>query len=250
MRSSLTCGLAVAIALTASTLSAQEAAAPRTHRMFVPVVGHLVGVGEVLWKTDLALQNRTAGELTVGLTLLAANEPFFFTTMEPGQVIPLAELVGGVLSSPGVKGVLEVNSIGTAPVSVRTIVTGWKDGKAITSQNIPSYPASIGPVNAVLRGLRSDEEYRTNVGIANASDGVRIVTLALQRVDNRSIGITTIVLGPGELIHRGLPEYFSVLGSGSDLTLVAEPSDDGVVVYATILDNETHHARYIEPSFR
>ena len=223
---------------------------PAVHRMFIPVVGHLQGVGGVLWKTDLSLVNETASELTVGLTLLAGDQPFFFTTMSAGQQIPLTELVGEVLATPGVKGVLEVRSIGSAPVTTQTIVSGWKDGRRITSQNIPNYPASIGPVSGVLRGLRADDEYRTNVGIANASDGVRLVTLAIQRIDGRSIGITTLVLAPGELVHESVLRLFPVLGSGRDLTLVAEPSDDGVVVYATVLDNATNRARFIEPAFR
>lgn len=220
-----------------------------THRYFVPVVGHIRGMGEVEWRTDIQLTNRSREEVMVGLTMITEGEPFYVVTMAPGASLFLGELVGSVLGAPGTLGLLEVNTVGEMPVTPSVVIRGHHDGAVVATQGIPVYSASTGPHTEILSGLVSDDEYRTNVGVANAGRYPVAVTLSLRRAGSRTFALTTMVLEPGEHIQQNIREMFPVLRGSSGLEIVAEPSGPGVVVYASVLDNRTHAARFVAARF-
>lgn len=225
-------------------LPAQEA-----HRHFVPVVGHIHGAGEVLWVTDLTLSNRTGEEQTIGLSLLTEGEPFFVVSLDSGDSLVLTELVATLFGVAGAMGLMEVNTLGEEPVDSTVVIRGVDDSGVVASQRVPVYRVSTGPESARLRDLRVDEEFRTNLGLANASSSSVVITLSLRRSGGRAFATTTVVLGPGEHRQQPLQTFFPVLESASAVEVVAEPSGPGAVVYASVLDNETHAARFISAEF-
>ncbi len=218
------------------------------YRSVVPVVGHTLGIGGVEWRSQLAMTNPNQGEITVGLTLMGGDEPFFFTTLAPGQTVVLGELVGSVLGAPGVISILEVMSMGAGPVSVGVEVFGYKDGELVAQQPVPLYESALPFVSERLSGLVVSEQFRTNLGIANGGDEEAIVTLSLQRVNGRTIASVMVPIAPRSLLHSPLRKFFPLLTEGSDLTVIADVSRPEVIVYASVLSNTTHHATFIAPA--
>lgn len=218
------------------------------YRSVVPVVGHTMGVDDVEWRSHLSMTNPNRGEITVGLTLMGGEEPFFFTTLAPGQTVVLGELVGSVLGAPGVISILEVMSMGAGPVSVGVEVFGYKDGEVVARQSVPLYESALPFVSERLSGLIVSEQFRTNLGIANGGDEEAIVTLSLQRIDGRTIASVVVTVAPRSLLHSPLRTYFPLLTEGSDLTVIADVSRPEVIVYASVLSNSTHRAKFIAPA--
>jgi hypothetical protein len=236
--------------LLAAGASGQEAPLPeeRSFRSVVPVVGYVVGLGEVQWTTELAMSNPHGSEITVGLTLMGGNEPFFLTTLAPGQTLAAGELVGGVLGAPGSISILEIGSMGVGPVSVGIRVIGYRKGGVVAVQPIPVYSSTLPFTRQRLDGLAVNEQFRTNIGIANSGDEPGVVTLALRRIGDRDIAFATVPVPPRSLLHWPVGRYFPLLTEGTGLTVVAEPSSGEIIVYASVISNSTHDARFVAPA--
>jgi hypothetical protein len=236
--------------LLAASALGQESPPPeeRSFRSVVPVVGYVRGVGDVQWMTELAMSNPHASEITVGLTLMGGGEPFFLTTLAPGQTLAAGELVGGVLGSPGRISILEIGSIGAGPVSVGVRVIGYKDGGVVAIQPIPVYGSTLPFSRQRLDGLAVNEHFRSNVGIANSGDEPGIVTLALRRIGDRDIAFATVPVPPRSLLHWPVRRFFPLLTEGTGLSVVAEPSSAEIIVYGSVISNSTHEARFVAPA--
>ncbi|MDX1584622.1 MAG: hypothetical protein R3338_13580, partial [Thermoanaerobaculia bacterium] len=100
----------IALVLSTATVTAQDQE-PEVYRSVVPVVGRTLGIGNVEWHSHLAMTNPHPFDITVGLTLMGGDEPFFLTTLAPGQTISLGDLVGEVFGSPGRISILEIASL-------------------------------------------------------------------------------------------------------------------------------------------
>lgn len=235
----------VAIVLNLSAAAQED---EPVYRSVVPVVGQTMGVGGVEWRSHLAMTNPNRGEITVGLTLMGGNEPFYFTTLAPGQTVVLGELVGSVLGSPGVISILEVMSMGAGPVSVGVEVFGYKDGELVAQQPVPVYASSLPFVSERLSGLVVNEHFRTNLGIANGGDAEATVSLSLQRIDGRTIASVIVPVGPRSLLHSPLRTFFPLLTESTDLTVIADVSHPEVIVYASVVSNTTHAAKFVAPA--
>lgn len=238
--------IAILTILLAPIAGGQEA--ETVYRAVVPVVGHTTGVGEVQWRSQLAMTNPNSGEITVGLTLMGGSEPFFFTTLMPGQTVVLGELVGSVLGAPGIVSILEVMSMGAGPVSVGVEVFGYRDGELVSRESVPVYASSLPFVSERLSGLVVNEHYRTNLGIANGGDEEATVSLSLQRIDGRTIASMIVPVGPRSLLHNSLRRFFPLLTESTDLTVVADVSHPEVIVYASVVSNTTHEAKFVAPA--
>lgn len=235
----------IAVTFSAGVMAQEE---DPVYRSVVPVVGHTMGIGDVEWRSHLAMTNPNSGEVTVGLTLMGGGEPFYFTTLAPGQTVVLGELVGNVLGSPGVISILEVLSMGAGPVSVGVEVFGYKEGELVSQQSVPVYESSLPFVSERLSGLVVNEQFRTNLGIANGGDEPANVSLALQRIDGRTIASVIVSIGGRSLLHESLQSYFPLLTEGTDLTVIADVSRPEVIVYGSVVSNRTHEARFIAPA--
>lgn len=234
------------VALLACSASAQEQDV--VYRSVVPVVGHTMGIADVEWRSQLAMTNPHRSEITVGLTLMGGGEPFFFTTLAPGQTIALGELVGEVFGSPGVISILEIASMGAGPVSVGVRVLGFQEGKLVAEQAVPVYGSFLPFAGQRLGGLIVNEQFRTNLGIANSGDDDAYVTLGLQRIDGHTIASVVVGVPARSLIHRPLQFWFPLLTEGTDLTVIAEASRPEVIVYGSVISNSSQAARFIAPA--
>lgn len=237
--------LLLAAIWSASVLAQEE---PVVHRSIVPVVGQTRGVADVEWYSELVMTNHHSAELTVGLTLMGGGEPFFFTTMAPGQTIELGELVASVFGAPGTVSVLEIASMGPGPVSVGVRVFGNRDGEIVSAQPIPIYGPSLPYVVQRLDELVVSDRFRTNLGVANSNEEDATVSLSLQRVDGRAFATATLQIEGRSLYHMPLQSFFPLLTEGGGLTVVAESSRSGVIVFASVISNSTQSAKFVAPS--
>jgi hypothetical protein len=154
---------------------------------FFPIVARTAGVGGTQWVSDLTIHNPKNHALTVGLQFFPADQasllnPLFANrvTLDPHETVILEDVLHGVFGySTDVKGALIVASdhefIPGNPqdddmVAVtRTYNVGSPAGTF--GQTVPAldstYNAALWP--SIATGARNDDDFRSNLGIANLS---------------------------------------------------------------------------------
>lgn len=244
--------VAVALAAVCLPVHAQtepEGRPPEIVSVVVPVVGSVEGVNEVHWKTDLELRNDTRTEAEVALILPAVPEqPAILTTIPPGQSIRFTDVVGEAFGLPSALSPLIVQTRGRRSVSIVATAYGVRGIDVSRPQPIavnygPSYYSL-----RVLHGLSFSDDFRTNVGLANLGEKVASFTLALQRLPGRNLAVTRLVISPNSLVHVSIQSLFPLITHGNDFSVVIETSQTDTYVYASVIENATNSARFIQPS--
>jgi hypothetical protein len=234
--------------LTTLPLLAQDGTPVMTTAV-VPVVGTVDGINGYRWKTDVALYNDLRTEATVALTLPAVgDQPAMITTIPPGQTVSFSDIVAAL----GVETALSplvVETEGRRSVVITATVYATRGVEVSEPQPIAvEYGRPFFP-QRTLSGLPFSDQFRTNVGVVNLSDQDAVFTLALQRVPGRNLAITHFVLRPNTMWHASIQSLFPLIMNGNDFTIVAETSTFDTYVYASVIENETNAARFIQPLF-
>jgi hypothetical protein len=99
----------------------------------------------------------------------------------------------------------------------------------------------------MLDGLTFDDTIRTNIGLANLGEHEADIVLALQRVAGRNIATTRVKIPPLTLWHTSIQQLFPLISKGSDFSVLVETSDPDTHVYASVIENATNAARFIQP---
>ena len=248
--------LIVALLLAAAIAAAQEPpveeAEPPKAVVMVPVVGKVYGAGSVQWRTDVDLINTLGVNVMVQLTLpTAPGDQFLLFPLPPGATQRLPDVIGA-FSMDRALSPLKVTTIGS-PNSVRVNATVY----AIKLDD-PTAPVRTEPI-AVMRGdpyfpvrmlypLSFSDNFRTNVGLANLGETPALFTIGLQLVSGRNIAVTQITVPPGTLWHTSIQALFPLITKGDDFSLVIETGYRNTYVYASVIENATNEARFIEPS--
>lgn len=245
----------VLVALCAVNAAAQEAPPEaveepppviETTRVVIPVAGSVPGVNGIQWRTDVALTNPTRADLEVILTMPALpNEPFFMTTIPAGQTVILPDISRQAFGTAGRLSPLEIHTFGPVSVSVAAEAFPIKDGVPGIRQPIPVSFAPAGPGLHQLGPVTFTQQYRTNVGFVNLGETETTVMLAVQRVAGRNLAATALPLPPRSIVHAAINGLFPLLPESDNLTLIAEIDSPNVDVYASVIHNETHQARFV-----
>ena len=240
--------LAFCIVAAPLTRAQQEAPAPAVTAI-VPVVGTVMGAGEVQWKTDIALQNPARTEATVSLILpTAPDQPAMVTTIPPGGTINFTDIVGQAFGMPAALSPLLVETLGRSSVRIAATAYGvhgtdvYKPEPIAVAYGDPYFPLRM------LPGLSFNDDYRTNIGLANLGEEPAAFTLALQRVSGRNLAITRIVVPPNTLFHQAVQSYFPMITGGEDFSVVVDTPSRDTYVYASVIENATNTARFIQPT--
>lgn len=242
---------ALAVAILASPLFAQTAdPPPQMATVVVPVVGTVNGPMGVRWKTDVELRNDTRTEATVALTLPAApDQPAILTSIAPGDTLRFTDVVGEAFGMDSALSPLVVQTLGRRSVSIRATAYGVRGEEIFKPQPIAvSYGSTFFPTR-VLSGLSFSDDYRTNIGLANLGSQPAQIALALQRIPGRNIAVTRVVLGPNSLWHFSLNSFFPLVTDGGNFTVVVESLQPDTYVYASVIENATTTATFIQPTF-
>jgi hypothetical protein len=252
--------LFAAVLLAAATAAAQKPApAPEPEpppqvsaTVMVPVVGKVFGAGSVQWRTDVDLINNLGRDVMVMLTLpTAPEEPFLLLPLPAGATQRLPDVIGAFALDRALSPLMVKTINSRKPVGVAATVYAVKlDDPSAPVHPEPiavSYVDAFHPVRT-LYGLSFSDNFRTNVGIANLGEAPALFTIALQRVSGRNIAITQLTVPPGTLWHTSIQALFPLITKGDDFSIVIETGYHDTYVYASVIENATNEARFIQPA--
>ena len=236
----------LAAMLLAATASAQ---APQSVSVLVPIVGSVVGAGDVHWKTDVELRNDTRDEMFVALRLpTALDQPTIAFTLPPGGMQSFADVVGQAFGIGAALSPLVVETMGKRSVGVIASVYAIHDGEMTRPEPIPVTYGDVTYPLRTLTGLSFSDLFRTNIGLVNLGDRNATFTLALQRLAGRNIAVSRITLPANALSHTSIQSLFPLITKGDDFNVVIETSAPKTYVYASVIENASSEARFISPS--
>jgi len=228
--------------------AAAEAADPPSVSVLVPIVGSIVGMNNVHWKTDVDLFNDSRSEANVMLSLpTAPDQPFIFITLAPGGAQHFIDIVASTFGMNEVLSPLKITTIESArSVRVAANVYGIHDAGVTRPEPIAiTYSTTYFPLRT-LSGLSFSDTFRTNVGLANLGEHEAIFTLALQR-GGRNVAVTRYRVSANALIHTSVQSIFPMITKGDDFTVLVETSAPDTYIYASVVDNETNQTHFIQP---
>jgi len=247
-----------AAALLAATAAAAQAPPPPEPEqeqvvatVMVPVVGKVYGAGSVQWRTDVDLINNLNRAVTVALSLpTAPNQPTIVFPLPPGASQRFTDVIAA-FSMDRALSPLMVETIGSKqPVRVMATVYAVKPDGSGTSTPEPiavAYSDPYHPLRA-LYGLSFSDSFRTNVGLANLGENEASFTVVLQRISGRNLAVTQITVPPSTLWHTSIQALFPLITKGDDFTILVETGTRETYVYASVIENATNEAHFIEPA--
>lgn len=237
-----------ALALTAFSLPLFAQETPVMTTAVVPVVGNVDGVNGYRWKTDIELHNDLRTEATVALSLpTAPGEPAIITTVPGGQTVSFPDVVAA-LGLETALSPLVVQTAGRRSILIFATVHGIRGTDVSMPQPIAVEYAHSADPQRILPGLSFSDEFRTNVGIVNLGEKEAAFTVALQRVSGRNLAITRFTMLPNSIWHAPIQSLFPLIPNGDDFSIVVETSAPATYVYASVIENETNVARFVQPS--
>ncbi len=244
--------LPLAALLTALPLAAraqQQQAPPQMATVVVPVVGSVNGPGNVRWKTDVELRNDQPSEATVSLVLPSApDQPAIITTIGPGETVNFTDVVNEAFGIEAALSPLLVQTMGRRSVLVKATAYGVSGTDVLKPEPITiNYGPTYFPIR-ILPGLTFNAEFRTNIGLANLGERDTEFVLALQRLPGRNLAVTRVAVRANTLVHVGLQSFFPLVTDGGDFTVVVECPSPETYIYASVIENATSTATFVQPS--
>lgn len=238
----------VIVLLLAAAVTAQAQQEEPVTTVIVPVVGSVLGMGGVVWKTDVVLANNLGREVVVALQLPTAPEsPAIVLTLGSGQSQRFTDVAGEAFGLDAALSPLLVTTSGRRSVTINATVYGVRGTDVSPAQPIAvQYGSAFSPFR-MLDGLTFDDQVRTNIGLANLGEREADIVLALQRVPGRHIATTRVKIPPLTLWHTSIQQLFPLITKGSDFSILVETSAVDTHVYASVIENETNAARFIQP---
>ena len=215
----------------------------------VPVVGSTLGVNGVVWKTDVELTNDQSTEAIVSLILpTAPDQPAMITNISPGQTVRFSDIVGQAFGMDRAMSPLLISTMGRRSVAVRATAYGVRGAEVFRPEPITIERAETYFPIRYLPGLSFNDDYRTNVGLANLGDDAATFTLALQRIPGRNVAVTRVTVPGNTLWHIAIQFLFPLITQGEDFSMLIETSSRSTYVYASVIENETNTAKFVNPS--
>ena len=217
--------------------------------VIVPVVGSVIGSSGIQWRTDLELRNDMPTEATVSLTLpTAGDERFMIVSIPPGETLRYADVVGQAFGIEATLSPLVVQTEGRRSVSVRATAYGVRGTEVFPPQPISiNYGPTYFPTR-VLQNLSFNDDFRTNIGLANLGDSPADFVVALQRVPGRNLAVNRVRLPPNALWHMAIQLMFPLITDGDHFSIVVETPSRETHVYASVVDNHTQAAKFVQPT--
>lgn len=209
--------------------------------LVIPAVGRSAGANGTYWRSDVTMYNPTSSRLGIVLKYLVAgadnrNPTTRTLAIEPRQTTTLADVLAQMGIESGT-GALELSWFATSGpvVTSRTYTTTSGSG---------TYGQSIDPVGAfatevAVPGLRSDSEYRSNVGFVNSASTPMTVRVQLLAAAGYEIASTWITLAPKSQVQYAVTSLFPSIGtSAGSFTMSARGDVSGALfAYASMVDN-------------
>ena len=170
-------------------------------RRIVPLAGHVRGLNNTFWTTDLQLANTTPQTETVRLTFYPANRAAVSRdiTLAANESVLVRDVTGpeafGLSSDTEWLGQLQLESAGDFTASARTFTAADDKGGTYGSVSDSVDPSMLA-TGGTITGLVADDRFRTNIALVNGSDDTIPVHFDLRRRDGSIAGSDDIALGP------------------------------------------------------
>jgi hypothetical protein len=138
------------------------------NRYVVAGVAETAGAAGTRWSTDLALANRSGAEADVALTYRHEDGSMTASVaLADGRVIEFADAAAGLFGSPESAGLVDVHSSQPLVVTARTFNNASSGTFGQFLPGVETQAGISGSQQGVLSQLRSDDEFRTNIGFVN-----------------------------------------------------------------------------------
>lgn len=211
--------------------------------LWIPAIAHTDGVGGARWRTDLTIANPGTGDLITHLDLVGPNGVVATKTVHvpDGWVMRFPDVVADTLDADGA-GALRISpTLGIVMATSRTYATTTAGSYG---QGIPGAAESRSFTTdelAFLPGLRQDERFRTNVGIANTGGSAIDISVAARAESGEQLGVVNVHLAGSSWIQANQP-----LPDGTAYAVVTTATPGATFhAYASVVDRETDDPTYI-----
>jgi hypothetical protein len=208
---------------------------------WIAAAAHADGAAGSVWRTDLALLNRSdvAAQVEVryqsGTGELSLQRQLF-----EGQLLVIEDVVG------------ELGADGSGALEIRSdlpVLAGSRTYSVDASGSFGQYLDGVATTDALAEGdtallpqLAQNAQYRTNIGLVNTGAEQAAVTIDLLDADGETLATVDRDLAPGAL--EQLHEPFVRFAGQSDLSaayaVVTVTSGSGVLCYASMVDNHSN----------
>ncbi len=201
--------------------------------MTIPVVARANGANGTFWRSDVMFFNPSSARIFLSVRYSDTTKSLSLAARE---TYLLADVLTQFGYSGGGNPLLISWSGNAAPVvSSRTYTTDERGG---------TFGQSIDPVEAFgneqfVPGLRSDFNYRSNVGVLNGGSDAEELTVTLFSPAGFELASTRIVLQPGESTQQAVTSLFPGVSSstGSFTLYVRGDANAKVFAYGSMIDN-------------
>jgi len=193
-------------------LSALVAVPTFAARRIIPLAGHVGGVNNTFWTTDLQLTNTSAQAETVHIRFYPNGRSAVSrdVTLSANQSQLMEDVTSphafGASDDTQWLGQLELESSGDFAATARTF-TRSSDGTygSVSDSVDPTLLAHGGTIT----GLASDDRFRTNIALANSSDDPVTIHLDLRRRDGSVAGSDDVTLQAHQTQQISATRYIS-----------------------------------------
>jgi len=274
--------LALLLLVTATTAGAASFRAADT--VYLPPAGKLPGANGAFFRTDVWIANVTTDRITVSVRFLAHGgasnadappEMVDLPPFAPGERRQIRDVMGALFGTRddesrfgflvffaclenGDCADCNANPEACRRITVNARIYTTAAGGSTFGQLVPGVPWYAAPSTddpaelqrVFLTGIRHTADFRTNVGLINASADAA-TTLRIQLADASGIrGTFEKALPPLAFQQMNVAEMFPAW-SGDDGYLNVEQTADGVdgrsfLVYGSLLDNRSNDPTYLE----
>jgi PKD repeat protein len=215
----------------------QASTMPSGLRTTIPVVVRAPGANGTFWRSDVRLFNPTGSVLPLTLRYQGATMPLLIL---PNQTAVLSDIVSQFGSSSGSGAVEVLWTAGLGPIiASRTYTTAPSGGTYGQSIDATQAFGSDGYVT----GLRSDDDFRSNIGFVNGSDSTIGVTATLLASSGTTVATAFVQLPPHGQVQYSLGALFltNVNVASLGAVTVQAHTDSGAVLFAygSIVDNHS-----------
>jgi len=211
-------------------------------RQWIAAAAHSGGVHGSVWRTDVCLLNRSSGTATAELRFRRSDgdaATLVIRVSEGAQVV-----VSDVVAQMGMTGSGSIEVFSDQPLlaSSRTYNESPEGTFGLFLDGIPTRGSATTGDTVWLSQLRQNPAFRTNIGLVNSGDIEARVRIVLFDASGDELTSSWRTLEPG--VWMQLQEPFFRLAGRTDIDVgsakVEVESGDGVITYASVIDNATN----------
>ena len=216
--------------------------------VLIPAVARIPGGGGTFWRSDVTILNPTVTGMTLTFRLYVANAdntnaPSKTLALPAGRTVTIDDVITW-MGAGNSNGALLITSTGPTVgpvVNSRTYTTRPSDGGTF-GQWIDSTETSKFGMEAVVTGLRSDAEFRTNLGFVNSGDAPIGVTVRIYNRFSQEIATGFLTVLPKSQTQPSLASLFPHLNIPALGPITMRATTDTaptLFAYGSVIDNRS-----------